>query len=342
MDMTIGQDGPPGPPQRMQRRFYYGALLVLSIPSVIAVVVAQGQQRGAWSDGLLWALYMVAAAAVAALLGLVFGVPRSRTDYSAESTERYSSNSNLEQISDWLTKLLVGAGLVEIGNLWGALKSAGHFLGAGMRVANGDAFSAAAIVYGAGAGFAGGYLWTRLRLRLLLERSDRAAAEASRFSRQIAARLRQASPAPESEPDLLRVADNALSLAREPNSPRHSVLWVDDNPGNVRPLVDALLSLQIPVDQVRTMGEALTKVRTGDYGVVVTDTSRVDDGTTRDEQAGLHLIQALRKDGNRIPIFVYTQNKGLDHRDDLVTAGASLVTNLTGELFPRIVRAVAS
>ena len=107
---------------------------------------------------------MVATALVAAITGLVFGVPRARADFQPRDSERYEANSNLEQISDWLTKLLVGAGLVQLTNVPGGLRSLGEFLGEDMSVPNSTAFSASAVVYGAGLGFVAGYLWTRLRL----------------------------------------------------------------------------------------------------------------------------------------------------------------------------------
>ena len=52
---------------------------------------------------------------IGALLGFLFGVPRALTGATQEAGLR--SNTNLEQISDWLTKILVGVGLVEIGRL---------------------------------------------------------------------------------------------------------------------------------------------------------------------------------------------------------------------------------
>jgi hypothetical protein len=77
-----------------------------------------------------------AAAAVGALLGFLFGIPRSvqetgpatavTTPGAAEERiayERgaYEVNTNLEQISDWLTKILVGVGLIQLGSLTGPL-----------------------------------------------------------------------------------------------------------------------------------------------------------------------------------------------------------------------------
>lgn len=65
---------------------------------------------------------MVAAASflAGALLGFLFGIPRAlSSDAGAASAEhdRLIANTNLEQVSDWLTKIIVGATLVQLGNL---------------------------------------------------------------------------------------------------------------------------------------------------------------------------------------------------------------------------------
>ncbi|WP_156679196.1 hypothetical protein [Sphingomonas profundi] len=57
--------------------------------------------------------------AVGGFIGFLFGVPRMRTSEGEHDTRRAGtsqvvSNTNLEQLSDWLTKILVGVGLVQI------------------------------------------------------------------------------------------------------------------------------------------------------------------------------------------------------------------------------------
>jgi tetratricopeptide (TPR) repeat protein len=49
------------------------------------------------------------------MAGFLFGIPRTlqHSDNPAEASN-YSQNTNLEQISDWLTKILVGVGLTQI------------------------------------------------------------------------------------------------------------------------------------------------------------------------------------------------------------------------------------
>ena len=67
----------------------------------------------AFAVGLLVAS---AALVVGGLLGFLFAIPRSLA-VPGGRTEGLTTNTNLEQISDWLTKILVGLGLVELGSL---------------------------------------------------------------------------------------------------------------------------------------------------------------------------------------------------------------------------------
>src|SRR5215204_5036319 len=53
-------------------------------------------------------------------LGFLFAIPQSASRNAGDvfsSSAAYRSNSNLEEISDWLTKILVGLGLVQLGRL---------------------------------------------------------------------------------------------------------------------------------------------------------------------------------------------------------------------------------
>jgi hypothetical protein len=56
----------------------------------------------------------IASAATGYLLGFLFGISRSLQggDSSESNSQSFPGNTNLEQISDWLTKILVGVGLV--------------------------------------------------------------------------------------------------------------------------------------------------------------------------------------------------------------------------------------
>lgn len=89
--------------------------------SVLAVFVALTVLTAIPATTVLGTSLLVAAAATGcgALVGFLFGIPRilddrSRPDIGAPTV---SPNTNLEQISDWLTKILVGVGLVQFNTI---------------------------------------------------------------------------------------------------------------------------------------------------------------------------------------------------------------------------------
>jgi hypothetical protein len=138
----------------------------LPLAALIAIVI---YSLGDW-DIFAAAILLAGGATVAGgLLGFLFGIPRAlagpehRND--ADTPPGYVANTNLEQISDWLTKILVGVGLVQfttlarhIGDLIDVL---GPALGGDPR---GRAFAGATIAVFSISGFLAFYLVTRLYL----------------------------------------------------------------------------------------------------------------------------------------------------------------------------------
>jgi len=160
-------------------------VVVLGVITIIGFSLSTAQPAAAAGVGFLLAGACLLAGA---LLGFLFGIPRAlqRSDAPATPEERketarreaqYGVNTNLEQISDWLTKILVGVGLTQIGNLWGAAettaKTFAPALGGGP---GGTALTIGILFYFPIAGFLFGYLWTRLFLARALARADRSAA----------------------------------------------------------------------------------------------------------------------------------------------------------------------
>jgi hypothetical protein len=124
-----------------------------------------------------------AALVVGGLLGFLFGVPHTRdgesdgsqsvsegktsqeTETAASSGTRYRHNTSLEQISDWLTKILVGVGLVEIKSIFKGIWDIAAALRNSLGVAEGaEAFIVTILVYFSLCGFIFGFLWARLYL----------------------------------------------------------------------------------------------------------------------------------------------------------------------------------
>ena len=315
-------------------------LALIVVPSVGAVVLAAASQGSPWQDGVLWVLYMGAAAALAAVLGLVFGVPRARAGYEAEASERYSSNSNLEEISDWLTKLLVGAGLVELTNIPGMIRGASDFLSEGMTIPYAGAFAASALMYGAGFGFVAGYLWARLRFRALLEETDRDASAKSRLFKAL--RNVKGPGARESDRQVHEAVVDVISATSGDVTAR-PILWVDDFPGNNAALTEALRSRQIAVDIALSTSEALQWLDRRTYGLIISDMARREDGKNNQE-AGIELIRAvrLRPDNRSTPIFIYAGRDALRRREELLAEGATLVTDRPSVLLSEAVRTVTA
>lgn len=123
------------------------------------------------------------------LLGFLFGIPRTFSGEDGmtapatlpagvpapQSREpvRYQVNTSLEQISDWLTKILVGVGLTQLQNIPGKIRQAAQGLSAGFPQGEKDAsFIVALMLYAAASGFLLGYLWTRLFLAPRFREAD--------------------------------------------------------------------------------------------------------------------------------------------------------------------------
>jgi hypothetical protein len=69
---------------------------------------------------------------VGLLGGFLFGIPRSVPVGAGPDDHTHGShavNTKLEQISDWLTKILIGIGLVELARISGYLDALVHEVG---------------------------------------------------------------------------------------------------------------------------------------------------------------------------------------------------------------------
>jgi len=168
----------------------------------LAILVFASQGR-TWADyaRMVAGLVMIAGCAwsVGALLGFLFGIPRTLSTASLEATGaesaedtigaaqdpatvrgrdevHYRVNTNLEQISDWLTKMLVGVGLTQLHGLPGNLRDASAYFAAALGTpAELSGFVLALLVYFSIVGFMTGYLWTRVLLAPLFKLADRRA-----------------------------------------------------------------------------------------------------------------------------------------------------------------------
>jgi hypothetical protein len=109
--------------------------------------------------------YGVAGAAglIGGLVGFLFGIPRAvQRRGQAGDDPTYQDNTNLEQVSDWLSKIIVGVGLVQVGRVLPALGRLGHSLQAPLGgLPSGAAFGLATVCGWTILGFLSVYLWAR-------------------------------------------------------------------------------------------------------------------------------------------------------------------------------------
>jgi len=163
-----------------ERPWYGGAVMILTgfmALGVIALFAYVGAAEKAASASYGSAFVLSGAGVLfGVFIGFLFGIPKTATRPSGDQAAAaggsekttYYSNTNLEDISDWLTKIIVGLGLTQLTELPGHLKALGASLGPMLgKGAHAEILAAVAVVYFVICGFFVGFLWTRLTLEKL-------------------------------------------------------------------------------------------------------------------------------------------------------------------------------
>lgn len=155
----------------------------------------------------LWAVFLATHVAIAAgtvmiggFLGVLFSIPRigagrgssdaAATDdgASANGNGGWKSNTNLEEISDWLTKILLGVGLTQIAVLPSYLWSKSQLIGGLIAPVTWIPVSVlGTVVYFTILGFLAGYFLMRIRVTPALARATNATNEITASDRQTVA-----------------------------------------------------------------------------------------------------------------------------------------------------------
>jgi tetratricopeptide (TPR) repeat protein len=178
--------------------------VVVLLGSIVAYSSSVGLSRFLTAFSVLLAT-AAASSTVGALLGFIFGLPRRAGEQGTEEASgepggmgegtrgvrasqdvsafggRYVANTSLGQVSDWLTKILIGAGLVQLADLPQALRAASDFVAQALPGTGAAAFAAGIIVFGLTSGFILCFLWTSLSGRELYESSEEKIATVLQF-----------------------------------------------------------------------------------------------------------------------------------------------------------------
>ena len=149
----------------------------------LIVVAALGLTNGQFGRGaaFLGGLLLAGGSGLSGgFFGFLFGIPRSKqvqtpvTSESGTAGREYLENTNLEQISDWLTKIIVGLTLVQFQQIQAFVGKVGEKFGPILITSSDNsgpqAVAIAMLLYFFITGFLFSYLWTRIYMESLLRR----------------------------------------------------------------------------------------------------------------------------------------------------------------------------
>jgi RsiW-degrading membrane proteinase PrsW (M82 family) len=152
--------------------------IALVAPATAGTVIYAAAMHS-WSILALSAVVSACAFSGGALLGFLFGIPQyfARSGPSADPAKAsYQPNTNLTQVSDWLTKIIIGVGLVQFSQLTKSIGKLGDSLSSGFGgEPMGKPYAISVVVGYFLIGFLASYLYTRLRLQWAFAQADRGA-----------------------------------------------------------------------------------------------------------------------------------------------------------------------
>lgn len=220
-------------------------LIVLVIFLITGITfVWLGAERNNPTSAVIWVL---ASYIIGTAVGFLFGIPRvlqgnasqagitpatSGIPADSDGSQRINNydlrvNTNLEQISDWLTKIIVGLGLVELQSAPAHIKRIAAYIAQGIGPHT-EYFAAGFVIYFFILGFIGSYLITRLYIAGAFSRADQ---EASLRIKKDLLRVENIELPPLGQPHKLSLSDNraAKNVASTPlstlSAPEGATTW---------------------------------------------------------------------------------------------------------------------
>ena len=294
---------------------------------------------------------VLASMAMGGIFGFIFGVPTTLQGNRAAvppaedgarpvARSAYTGNTSLEQISDWLTKILVGVGLTQLASIPAGLTSVGSFLAAGLGGLPGaDVFATVLFIFAVLNGFFLSYLWARLQLPGLFALSDVQAiavdaAAAGRQQGQAQGLAKGKQLIEEQGPARQLPPVEAEATPPDPQSAAVEgpirALWVDDNPDNNRTIRQVLTDyFNVEFDLVSDTRSAMAALKSGKdrYAFVITDMGRVGD-----RSAGYTLLREMKTAEITPPTIIYAARANPELEAEAKRRGAVGLTNTPNQL----------
>ena len=116
---------------------------------------------------------------------------------------------------------------------------------------------------------------------------------------------------------------------------RSRILWVDDRPDNNIYERQAFEALGLHFSLALSTDEALKQLGSNQFAAIISDMGRREG-----PQEGYALLEAMRKQGNKTPFFIYAGSNLPKHKREAADRGAQGSTNDPGELFQLVTNAV--
>lgn len=147
--------------------------LLMILPGLIACFACAGVSQNYW--GFFGLLIIIAFSSMlpGGLMGFLFGIPKLNRKYNPRedygTSTKYMPNTNLEDVSDWLTKIIIGVTLTQLGKIPGYLQNMADSVienssSLMLQVDFAKPLLIALIIYSFIAGFIISYFYTRIYL----------------------------------------------------------------------------------------------------------------------------------------------------------------------------------
>ena len=145
----------------------------------------------------------------------------------------------------------------------------------------------------------------------------------------------------QSAPDV--IMDDIVAFVRDVDLPRpksggkwkNHILWVDDRPGNNTYERQAFEALGLRFTLAESTNEAFEKLAQRKYAAIISDMGRREG-----PREGYVLLDRLRAEGDRTPLFFYAASNAPEHKKETRDHGGQGCTNNPPELFKMVTQAV--
>ena len=139
--------------------------------------------------------------------------------------------------------------------------------------------------------------------------------------------------------DMRRIVESVQSVTAARSggmsSWRKQILWVDDRPENNTYEREAFEAIGLRFTLVLSTNEAFEKLSQNKYSVIISDMGRREG-----PREGYVLLDKLRQEGDRTPLFFYAASNAPEHIQETLEHGGQGCTNNPRDLFEMVTKTV--